>query len=76
MTNIEEADKLFLDTIDCGGIAMVSCFVNGEPSVAICMVDKREDGGADVYPRYVRITPGMKLEDHDGVEPKDLTEKS
>jgi hypothetical protein len=49
----------------CGNFALFSCFVGGEPAVAIVTVN--EDGpGYVITPLFVSITPGMALTDHDG----------
>jgi hypothetical protein len=49
-----------------GNFAMFSCFVDGEPAVAIVTVN--EDGpGYVITPLYVSVTPGMALTDHEGV---------
>jgi hypothetical protein len=51
-----------------GNFALFSCFVDGEPAVAIVTVN--EDGpGYVVTPLYVSVTPGMALTDHDGIVP-------
>lgn len=49
-------------------IALLSCFVNGEPTAAIVSVNKGHDGVYRVIPLYVSITPGMTLTDHEGNE--------
>tara|TARA_R110002124_G_scaffold183401_4_gene350823 strand:+ start:53831 stop:54049 length:219 start_codon:yes stop_codon:yes gene_type:complete len=49
-----------------GNFALFSCFVDGEPAVAIVTVN--EDGpGYVVMPLFVSVTPGMTLTDHDGI---------
>lgn len=45
--------------------ALMSCFVNGEPTAAICAVNGSGDD-IQISPMFVAITPGMVLEDHDG----------
>jgi hypothetical protein len=48
-----------------GNFALFSCFVDGEPAVAIVSVN--EDGpGYVVTPLYVSVTERMTLTDHDG----------
>lgn len=48
--------------------ALFSCFVCGEPAVAIVAIS--EDGGAyRIRPLFVSITAGMTLTDHDGRPP-------
>jgi hypothetical protein len=51
-----------------GNFALFSCFVDGEPAVAIVTVN--EDGpGYVITPLYVSVTKGMTLTDHDGTLP-------
>jgi hypothetical protein len=50
-------------------VALVSCFVNGEPAAAICAAVRRPDGGFILEPLFVSVTPGMVIVDHDGVAP-------
>jgi hypothetical protein len=53
-----------------GNFALFSCFLNGEPAVAIVTVN--EDGpGYVVTPLFVSVTEDMDLIDHDGVAPID-----
>ena len=42
-------------------ITLASCLVNGEPGVAIVMVDDAGEGKVAVMPLFVAITPKMKL---------------
>jgi hypothetical protein len=42
-------------------ITLSSCLINGEPGVAIVMVDHCGEGKVAVCPLFVAITPGMKL---------------
>jgi hypothetical protein len=46
--------------------------VNGEPSAAIVAVVTDGSGGVNVTPLFVAVTPKMRLEDHDGLEPGPL----
>jgi hypothetical protein len=51
-----------------GNFALFSCFVDGEPAVAIVSVN--EDGpGYVITPLYVSVTGRMTLTDHDGTAP-------
>jgi hypothetical protein len=43
-------------------ITLVSCTIDGEPGVAIVMVDEVGEGKVAVMPVFVAITPGMKLD--------------
>jgi hypothetical protein len=43
-------------------ITLTSCTINGEPGVAIVMVDEAGEGKVAVMPLFVAITPGMKLD--------------
>lgn len=42
-------------------ITLASCTINGEPGVAIVMVDDAGEGKIAVMPLFVAITPGMEL---------------
>jgi hypothetical protein len=42
-------------------ITLASCIINGEPGVAIVMVDHVGEGKVAVMPLFVAITPGMKI---------------
>lgn len=43
-------------------ITLWSCCINGEPGVAIVMVDQVGDGSLAVMPLFVAVTPGMKID--------------
>jgi hypothetical protein len=45
-------------------ITLASCLVNGEPGVAIVMVDDAGEGKIAVMPLFVAITPKMELAFH------------
>lgn len=70
-TNITTAHRDAFEAItsgDYGNFALFSCFVGGEPAVAIVTVN--EDGpGYVITPLFVSVTPGMALTDHDGAAP-------
>lgn len=71
-TNITKQDKEMFDAIrnSCyENFALFSCFMNGEATCAIVALDKMPDGEVHISPMFVRVTPGMKLTDHDGIEP-------
>jgi hypothetical protein len=42
-------------------ITLASCIINGEPGVAIIMVDNVGEDKIAVMPLFVAITPGMEL---------------
>jgi len=44
---------------------LVSCFINGEPTAAIVLVEKQGHTSIETA-LYVAITPNMVLTDHDG----------
>jgi len=74
-TNIRQWHKDVLDMIQTGGpVALVSCFVDGEPTAAIAVMEHLEDGSWEVRPQFVGITPKMRLTDHDGVAPADRSD--
>jgi hypothetical protein len=43
-------------------ISLTSCRINGEPGVAIVLVDHVGENKIAVMPLFVAITPGMQLE--------------
>ena len=69
-TNITEAHKdafeMLVSAVD--NFALFSCFVNGEPAAAICLIIRNGDE-FDVRPMFVSVTPGMVLKDHNGEMP-------
>lgn len=54
---------------ECENFALFSCFLNGEPAVAIVAVTPPEDddGEYQITPLFVGVTETMVLIDHDGV---------
>lgn len=42
-------------------ITLTSCWVNGEPGIAIVMLDDAGEGKVAIMPLFVANTPGMKL---------------
>lgn len=44
-------------------IALFSCFVDGEPSAAIVVIESK------IHPIFVAVTEGMRLGDHEGTRP-------
>lgn len=71
-TNITPDHRAPFDAItsgEYGNFAQFSCFVNGEPAVALVSVN--EDGpGYVVTPLFVSVTNGMSLTDHEGADAK------
>ena len=64
-----EADFEALTSGEYSNFALVSCFVDGTPTVAIAIVEKdKKTKQFDVTPLFVSITPNMILTDHDGNE--------
>lgn len=53
---------------DHDNFALFSCFLNGEPAVAIVVLTPPEsdEGEYQIAPLFVGITEGMVLTDHDG----------
>jgi hypothetical protein len=67
-TNItKEHERAFDGVRNAENIALVSCFVNGEPAVAIAAINHLDDGMVSITPLFVSVTPLMKIVDHDGV---------
>lgn len=71
-TNITEQHKQVFDMIQMrtASFALMSCFVNGEPSCAICSVREEANGQFTIAPFFVAVTKGMKIEDHEGDAPQ------
>jgi hypothetical protein len=70
MTHISQSHKALLDVLHESGytdLALFSCFVNGDASVAICRVVEHADGWKKIIPLMVTVTYGMYITDHDDV---------
>ena len=74
-TNITEEHKRVFEALKRGeyrNFALFSCFVNGEPAVAIAAVLPAppevpdDEPGSLIRPLFVSVTPTMRLTDHDG----------
>ena len=74
-TNITEEHKRVFEALKSGeyrNFALFSCFVNGEPAVAIAAVlpappeAPGDEPGYLIRPLFVSVTPTMRLTDHDG----------
>jgi hypothetical protein len=71
-TNITEEQREVFKALTSGeftNFALFSCFVNGEPASAIVAVTKDDGDEYHINPLFVSVTPGMKLNDHEGVGP-------
>ncbi len=71
MTNITAAHREQFEALrkgEYGNFVLFSCFVNDEPTAAICAVCEDGAGRMDIIPLFVAVTPGMKLTDHEGRE--------
>jgi hypothetical protein len=44
-----------------GEVTIASCFINGEPGVAIVLMDHVGEGKVAVMPLFVAITPNMEI---------------
>lgn len=73
-THITDERKRVFETLESGeygNFALFSCFVNGEPAVAIAAVlptppeAPDDEPGYLVRPLFVSVTPTMRLTDHD-----------
>jgi hypothetical protein len=70
-TNITSAHKAAFEALTSGeydNFALFSCFVNGDPGVAIVAVNRDAEEYL-VTPLFVSVTDAMRLTDHDGVFP-------
>ena len=71
-THIDKREQMFFAAMTSGKIpalGLFSCFVDGEPSTAIVLMEKEKVNGVVMYkitPLYVRVTDGMVLTDHEG----------
>jgi hypothetical protein len=70
-TNITQAHRDAFEALRDGAVsnfALLSCFVNGEPTAAIVAVNS---DGADyaLTPLFVSVTDAMHLTDHEGCTP-------
>ena len=70
-TNIRPEHISAFEALISGGhnnFALFSCFLDGEPAVAIVAVTppKSEDDEYQITPLFVGVTEGMVLTDHDG----------
>lgn len=73
MTNITDSDRQQFDAVRDGrfdNFALVSCFVNGNPTVAICSVNNTPSGEFLIHPLYIRPTDDMVMTDHDNIQTK------
>lgn len=77
-TNITKDVKEHFDALSSGrfnNFALFSCFLNGKPTSAICVITLDEDTDeVIVQPLFVAVTEDMVLTDHDGTPPKFLND--
>jgi hypothetical protein len=69
-TNITKEEYKLFNAITSGeykNFVLVSCFLNGEPTVAIASVT-RDGEDYNIQPLYVRVSDDMVITDHDGVK--------
>ena len=68
-TNITDEHKAYFEALHKGmkGFALVSCFVDGQPTSAIALVVDDGEGFYTIRPMFVALTDAMILTDHDGV---------
>ncbi|MCZ7641536.1 MAG: hypothetical protein M5U33_00645 [Pseudorhodoplanes sp.] len=67
-TNITPEHRAAFDALTSGdydNFALFSCFANGEPAVAIVVVN-RDGGEYQITPLFVSVTASLNLTDHDG----------
>lgn len=71
-TNITPEHQMVFDMLRSQdpGFALMSCFVNGEPTSAICHMSRLPGGAIRAAPFFVAVTPGMKVLDHAGDAPQ------
>jgi hypothetical protein len=70
-THITPAHKAAFEALtsgEYGNFALFSCFVNGDPAVAIVAVH-RDSAEYLLTPLFVSVTDAMLLTDHDAVAP-------
>lgn len=68
-THITDQHRAAFDALTSGeydNFALFSCFVDGQPAVAIVAVN-RDGPDYDIQPLFVSITDQMVLTDHDDV---------
>lgn len=78
MTNITDDHKEQFEALTSGdytNFALLSCFLDGKPTAAICAVNE-VDGLYRLTPLFVAVTEGMNLQDNDGVEPRNEQQRS
>ena len=70
-TNIRPEHVSAFEALTSGefdNFALFSCFLDGEPAVAIVAISTPNEKGADyeIMPLFVSVTAAMVLTDHDG----------
>jgi len=72
MTNITASHRRAFKALISGRVinfALVSCFVDQEPSAAIAAVEETPGGDLLIQPLFVAVTETMALTNHDGCLP-------
>lgn len=70
-TNITSKHRRAFEALTSGefdNFALFSCFVNGEPTSAIVLIEHTAKDYT-IIPLFIAVTPGMHLVDHDNAEP-------
>jgi hypothetical protein len=71
LTHITPAHRDAFEALTSGrydNFALFSCFVNGDPAVAIVTINRQADDYL-ITPLFVSVTSAMCLTDHEGAEP-------
>ncbi len=77
-TNITERHKRVFNALISGqhnNFALFSCFLDGEPTVAIVAVNQLPNGDSEIPPMFVGYMDNMVLTDHGGI-PADKVEEA
>ena len=77
-TNIKDWHKAVFEELQRfpQNFALMSCFRNGKPTVAICRVEPSEDKETMIFPLFVAVEDDMILTDHSGIPATNLEEIS
>ena len=73
-TNIQPWHRTAFDALVGGesqGMALFSCFMNGEPTAAIVNITQHGEDDFRIIPMFVAVTPGMTLTNHENEEPRE-----
>ena len=74
----EEAFEAAVAGVFAGRTGLLSCFLDGRPTVAIVNVAMEPDGDARITPLFVYVTDELagRITDHDGQSPRSDAERS